>query len=159
MKPVHCLAACCLAAVPAIAAAQSGDVSAERGLYVSIIGGCHDCHTGGYNESGGKIDPATALAGVPLGYSGPWGTSYASNLRDSVKDMSEEEFVKFAKTFTAKPPMPVYNVHAMEESDLRSLYLYIKSLGEPGAPMPEALPPGAEPATPYIVMEPVMPKG
>jgi hypothetical protein len=47
----------------------------------------------------------------------------------------------------------------MDESDLRSLYLYIKSLGAPGDPAPEALPPGVTPKTPYTVAAPpIMPK-
>lgn len=45
-----------------VALAQS-EVSVERGQYISIIGGCHDCHTEGYNQSGGKIDPAKAMKG------------------------------------------------------------------------------------------------
>ena len=49
---------------------------------------------------------------------------------------------------------------AMEESDIRSFYQYIVSLGEPGDPAPEYVPPGQEPKTPYIVIAPpIMPKG
>ncbi|PWE48680.1 cytochrome C [Thioclava sp. NG1] len=154
MKRVITLAA--LAALAGSSAGLAQEVSVERGRLVSITSGCHDCHTAGYNESGGKIDPEAALKGVPLGWQGPWGTTYAVNLRDEIKDMDEDGFVEFAKTFDAKPPMPFYNVHAMPESDLRSLYKYIKSLGEPGDPMPEALPPGEAPKTPYIVMAPPM---
>ncbi|AQS48944.1 hypothetical protein BMG03_14965 [Thioclava nitratireducens] len=154
MKRVIILAA--LAALAGSSAGLAQEVSVERGRLVSITSGCHDCHTAGYNESGGKIDPEAALKGVPLGWQGPWGTTYAVNLRDEIKDMDEDGFVEFAKTFDAKPPMPFYNVHAMPESDLRSLYQYIKSLGEPGDPMPEALPPGEAPKTPYIVMAPPM---
>lgn len=36
----------------------------------------------------------------------------------------------------ALPPMPWYNVRAMDETDLRSLYRYLLSLGEPGKPVP-----------------------
>ncbi len=141
-------------------AAQAGDVSVERGKQMSIIGGCNDCHTPGYNESNGEIDPAKALIGIPVGWQGPWGTSYAKNLRITVSTKSEDEFVQFAKTFKALPPMPYYNVHAMDESDIRSLYQYIKSLGAPGDPMPDPVPPGEEPKTPYVVIvPPQMPKG
>ena len=141
-------------------AAHAADVSVERGMQMSIIGGCHDCHTAGYNESGGKVDPATALKGIPVGWQGPWGTTYAKNLRITVSTKSEDEFVEFAKTFKTLPPMPFYNVHAMDESDLRSLYQYIKSLGDPGDPAPDALPPGEAPKTPFVVIvPPQMPKG
>jgi mono/diheme cytochrome c family protein len=145
----------------ASAGANAAEVSAERGAQVAITGGCHDCHTAGYLESGGKLDPAAALTGTSLGWQGPWGTTYAANLRLTAKDKgSEDGFVEFLKTFQARPPMPFFNVHAMDESDLRSLYQYIASLGEPGAPAPEFVPPGQEPKTPYIVIAPpIMPKG
>jgi mono/diheme cytochrome c family protein len=101
---------------------QAAEVSVERGAQVAITAGCHDCHTGGYLESAGKLDPALALKGTPLGWQGPWGTSYAANLRLIAKDKgSEDGFVQYAKTFQARPPMPFFNVHAMDESDLRSL--------------------------------------
>jgi len=151
--------AACAVLLPAAAFAASGEVSVERGRLVSITGGCNDCHTAGYNESAGKIDPAAALKGIPVGWNGPWGTTYAVNIRLVVAGKSEDDFVQYAKTFKARPPMPYYNVNAMEESDVRSLYRYIKSLGDPGDPVPAALPPGATPTTPFVVMAPPqMPK-
>ncbi len=153
------LGAAFAAMIPAVAQAGAGDVSVDRGRQVSIVGGCHDCHTAGYNESSGQIDPSTALKGTSVGWRGPWGTTYAMNLRLTVKDKTEDEWVEFAKTFKARPPMPYYNVHAMDESDLRSLYLYIKSLGDPGAPAPDAIGPDQEPTTPFVTMAPpTMPK-
>lgn len=142
-----------------LAAMAAGDVSVERGAQVAVTGGCHDCHTAGYNQTGGKVDPAAALKGVPVGWQGPWGTTYAKNLRIAAAENGPEDaFVKYAKSFQALPPMPYYNVHAMDESDIRSLYQYIVSLGDAGDPMPETVPPGQEPTTPYVVMMPVMPK-
>ncbi len=143
-----------------LAAMGADVVSVERGAKVAVTGGCHDCHTAGYNESAGKVDPAAALKGIPVGWQGPWGTTYAKNLRITVSDKTEDQFLQYARTFETRPPMPWYNVHAMDESDIRSLYQYIKSLGDPGDPMPEALAPGEEPKTPYTVMAPpIMPKG
>jgi cytochrome c553 len=136
------------------ALAQDADVSVAKGERVSIIGGCHDCHSVGYGESNGKIDPATALTGNPVGYNGPWGTSYAVNLRLVVAGMTEDDWVKYLQTFTATPPMPWFNVHHLDESEMRSLYQYIASLGEPGQPAPKALPPGEKPTTPYVVFAP-----
>ena len=83
------------------ALAFAGDVSVDRGKQVSIVGGCNDCHTAGYNESGGQIDPATALKGIAIGWQGPWGTTYAANIRLTVKDKTEDQFVEFARTFKA----------------------------------------------------------
>ena len=143
---------------PAALAAE-GVVSVERGAQIAVIGGCHDCHTDGYNESNGKVDPAVALKGKSVGFQGPWGTTYPANLRITVLDKSEDFFVTWAKTFEVGPPMPWYNVHAMDESDLRSLYRYIKSLGDTGTPVPLDLMPGGTPRTPYIVFAPpTMPK-
>lgn len=150
-----------LVAVGFAGTAQAVEVTAKRGEQVSITGGCHDCHTVGYAETGGKIDPVAALKGTALGWQGPWGTTYPSNLRIVARDKgSEDAFLKYAKTFTARPPMPFFNMHAMDENDIRSLYQYIVSLGEPGDPAPAALPPGEAPKTPYIVIAPpIMPKG
>ncbi len=131
-----------------------GEVSVARGLQVSIVGGCHDCHTVGYNETNGMIDPNTALKGSPVGFQGPWGTTYPKNIRLLVASVTEDQFVTFAKSFKRLPPMPWYNVHAMDESDLRSLYQYVSSLGAPGDAPPQPLPPGVTPQTPYVVMAP-----
>ena len=38
--------------IPAFA---EGEVSVERGLQVSIMGGCHDCHTQGYSEQKARL--------------------------------------------------------------------------------------------------------
>lgn len=140
--------------VSAPLAALAAEPTVEHGEHISIIGGCHDCHTAGYNETAGKIDPATALIGTSVGWNGPWGTTYSANLRLTVRDMSEDEFADFASSFETRPPMPYFNVHALSEHDTRSLYLYIKSLGDPGEPVPEYVPPGETPKTPYIVMAP-----
>jgi hypothetical protein len=139
-------------AAPATAQAAD-DVSAEWGRHIAIIGGCNDCHTEGY-EAAGQIDPALALKGKSVGFQGPWGTTYAANLRLVAASRTEDEFLQYLKTFQARPPMPWYNVHEMEERDIRSLYVYIKSLGEPGDPAPAYVPPGQEPTMPYNVFAP-----
>jgi hypothetical protein len=145
-------------AFPTVAFAQS-DESVERGLQVSIFAGCHDCHTQGYSESAGKIDPEKALIGSPIGFKGPWGTSYATNLRYRVEFTSERGFVVLLKNMTARPPMPWYNIRALDESDMIALYRYIKSLGPSRDYAVYALPPGEEPTTPYIQLSPLqMPK-
>ena len=142
-----------------IAAFAQGEVSVERGLQVSITAGCHDCHTEGYMEADGQIDPTKALKGSSIGWRGPWGTTYAQNLRVWALLVSEKRFVAHMKTLKTRPPMPWYNVNAMDESDLRSLYQYIRSLGEVGETVPIVVNPGDEPTTPYIQLAPPqMPK-
>jgi hypothetical protein len=87
VRLVGALILCC-ALSPTAALADAA--SAERGLVVSITGGCHDCHTVGYGESEGTIDSVTALRGNPVGFQGPWGTTYAMNLRITAASLSED---------------------------------------------------------------------
>jgi mono/diheme cytochrome c family protein len=145
----------CSLALGSVASAQ--EVSVEKGARIAKIGGCHDCHTPGYNEAAGVVDPAVSLTGIPVGYQGPWGTTYPANLRRTAAAYSEDDFVAFLQTLETLPPMPWFNVHAFDESEMRSLHQYIVSLGEPGEPVPAYVPPDAKPTTPYIVFVPVAP--
>ena len=63
------------------------------------------------------------------------------------------------KRIRTLPPMPWYNLRAMEESDMQSLYQYIRSLGKAGKPAPSRNHPDEEPTTPYVqLVPPQMPK-
>ena len=137
----------CAISAPAM---STEEASAERGRYLVIIGGCNDCHTANYSLKEGDVPETEWLKGDPLGWHGPWGTTFAINLRLRLHEMTEDEWTEFAKTFKTRPPMPWFNIHAMSEADIRSLYKYITSFEDLGEPMPEALPPGAEPTGPYI---------
>lgn len=131
----------------------------QRGRYLVATAGCNDCHTPGWMQEGAKVGEEAWLTGVPVGWRGPWGTTYASNLRLFVKDMDEDLFVQVVRARNTRPPMPWMNLHAMNESDLRAIYRYVRSLPVTGERMPEYCPPGVEPKTPYFVMEPKMPQG
>jgi mono/diheme cytochrome c family protein len=131
-------------------ATAAPNATIERGRYVVEIGGCNDCHTKGYAEAGGKAAEADRLKGDTLGYRGPWGTTYPTNLRLSIGKMTEDDWVKRAKTLETKPPMPWFNIRAMTEADQRALYQYVKSLGQSGTAAPAALPPDKAPPQPYI---------
>src|SRR5262245_19163636 len=77
------------------AAAQApakGKSSTERGRYLVSIAGCNDCHTPGYAMSGGKVPEKQWLTGDQLGWQGPWGTTYPSNLRLYMQIVSEAEW-------------------------------------------------------------------
>ncbi|MEO8686181.1 MAG: c-type cytochrome [Devosia sp.] len=137
-----------------VAYAQDAEVSVAKGARIAVIGGCHDCHTAGFAESNGVVDPATALKGNVVGYQGPWGTTYPANLRILAANNTEDAFVKYLKTFQTRPPMPWFNVHALDEAEVRSLHQYIVSLGEPGDPAPEYVPPGGAPKSPFVVLAP-----
>jgi mono/diheme cytochrome c family protein len=133
------------------------DAQVKRGRYLIQVGGCNDCHTPAYPEKGGKVPEAQWLTGDALGWHGPWGTTYATNLRLYMQDMTEDEWVKKARALKARPPMPWFNVTAMTTSDLRAIYRYIRHLGPAGKLAPAYLPPDKTPPEP-VVRFPAPPK-
>jgi mono/diheme cytochrome c family protein len=122
----------------------------QRGRYLAKIAGCNDCHTAGYAMSGGNVPESLWLTGDKLGWRGPWGTTYAVNLRLYMRDMTEGEWVKRAKTMKTRPPMPWFALHDMTGQDLRALYHFVKSLGPVGEPAPAYVVPDKTPQGPYI---------
>jgi hypothetical protein len=140
------------------AARVVADSPVQAGKYVVMIGGCNDCHTAGFMERGLDVPESDWLTGVPIGWRGPWGTTYASNLRLSVTLLDEDMWVKVMRQRNARPPMAWTSLHAMAEDDLHAVYKYLKSLGAKGEMMPLAVPPNEEPKTPFLSMEPLQPK-
>lgn len=126
----------------------------EAGRYLILTGGCNDCHTPGYPQSGGRIPESEWLKGSGTGFYGPWGTTYPHNLRRTVAGMTEDAWVEMLNTREGLPPMPWPSVRAMNDADKRAVYRYIKSLPLDGDPAPTALPPGQVPTTPYENMMP-----
>jgi hypothetical protein len=136
---------------PKADAAPKADArSIERGRYIARIGGCNDCHTPGYAASGGKVPEKDWLVGDQLGWRGGWGTTYPANLRLYMQTVSEDEWVKAAKTKELRPPMPWFALRDMTEQDLRAFYRFTRSLGPAGQPAPAYVPPGQEPKGPYV---------
>lgn len=72
--------------------------------------------------------------------------------------MTEDEWVHHLKTLRSRPPMPFFAVNALRENDSRSLYRFIKSLGDNQQVIPDALPPGEKPQTPYVHFDVIMPQ-
>ena len=123
----------------------------ERGKYIVEVGGCNDCHTTGYAEAGGKAKDTDLLKGDSLGYRGGWGTTYPTNLRLTLSKMTEDQWVTYGKALNTRPPMPWFNVRAINDADLRAMYQYIKSLpGGVGTAAPTFLPPTQTPKPPFI---------
>jgi len=131
-------------------AAAGNDALADHGRYLVRIAGCNDCHTPGYMANAGKVDEKVWLTGDRLGWSGPWGTTYAVNLRLYMKDMTEAEWLNTARNMKARPPMPWFTFEAMSDRDLRAIYRYVKTLGPGGEPAPAYLPPGEAPKGPFV---------
>ena len=115
------------------------------GAYLTVVGGCNDCHTANWAETNGQVPPAQQLTGTSLGYRGPWGTSYAANLRLVAARVPEDRWVEILTTADGghgRPPMPWMNTAQMADRDLRAIYRYIHSLGPAGERTPRAVPPG-----------------
>ena len=139
------------------AAAPANAAQLERGRYLVKIGGCNDCHTPGYLLSGGKVPEAQWLTGDKLGWRGPWGTTYAINLRTYMQDLTEAQWLKTAKTLQTRPPMPWFTLQEMNTADLRAIYALIRHLGPGGVPAPSYVPPDQEPPPPFVTF-PAPPK-
>lgn len=135
-------------AASAMAAGTGDEIS--RGRYLVATAGCNDCHTPGYVAKGGKVDEKLWLTGDALGWAGPWGTTYASNLRLLLAGMSQKQWLAHARTMQPRPPMPWFNVRAMSDSDLKAIYAYTRSLGPGGAPAPAYVPPGQKATGPVV---------
>jgi mono/diheme cytochrome c family protein len=122
----------------------------ERGQYLSTIGGCNDCHTPGTFY--GAPDMSRQLSGSELGWTGPWGTSYAANITpDSATGTgrySEDDLVnafrKGVKPGGAPilPPMPWPNYAHLSDEDAYALAAYLKSVPPVVHAVPADLPPG-----------------
>jgi mono/diheme cytochrome c family protein len=123
----------------------------DHGRYPSIIAECNDCHTPGYLLSEGKVPEKLWLTGDKFGWRGPWGTTYAANLRTFINTMTEAQWVKTARTLKARPPMPWYALNIMKKEDLKAIYHFIRSMGASGEAAPAYLPPDQEPTTPYAL--------
>jgi len=141
------------AAVPAPAAAlpSDGELLAQ-GEYLVKIAGCNDCHTPGYMQAAGEVPKDQWLVGNTLGFHGPWGTTFAANLRIKAAEMDEAGWIRYTGDLHTRPMMPDFAVRAMRESDRVAIYRFIRSLGPVGEPAPAYLPPGQTPPTPYLQM-------
>jgi mono/diheme cytochrome c family protein len=125
------------------------DPLVARGKYLAMIAGCNDCHTPGYMATNGQVDEGAWLTGDALGWHGPWGTTYPPNLRLTVQNLTEAQWLAFARA-PKRPPMPWYALRDMTDEDVVAIYRYIRHLGPAGKPAPAALPPGQEPPEPVF---------
>jgi mono/diheme cytochrome c family protein len=140
-------------ATPATVASAHGLSDAqllERGDYLVRIAGCNDCHTPGYAETGGKVAKDAWLVGSPMGWTGPWGTTYAANLRLKVAEMDDAAWLDYSAKLHTRPPMPDFAIRDMTQDDRLAIYRFVKSLGPGGQAAPAYLPPGQLPPMPYV---------
>lgn len=131
------------------AATKASASDLARGRYMVVTGHCNNCHTAGYAARQGNVPEQEWLLGNPIGFRLAAGTSYASNLRLTVQNFTEEQWARYAKSAKTRPPMPWWSLHDTTEQDLRAMYQYMKHLGPAGRPAPLFVPPDKEPARPY----------
>ncbi|MDX1527262.1 MAG: cytochrome c precursor, partial [Gammaproteobacteria bacterium] len=96
------LSALSLAAGAATDSTELDPAKVERGRYLISISGCNDCHTRGFAESSGNVPESKWLSGDSLGWKGPWGTTYPSNLRRLLASLSEDQWVHFARNMKSR---------------------------------------------------------
>ena len=137
-------------------AASHGDHSQAQdpvalGRHLVQIGGCNDCHSPGYSQQGGQTPEATWLTGDRMGWRGPWGTTYPTNLRLFVTGLSEAQWLQHTRRMEPRPPMPWFNLRAMTDQELRAIYRYLRAAGPAGEVAPAYLPPGQTPTTPTVL--------
>ena len=143
------LVAACLLATQVLARSQGGPLI-ERGRYLVKTTGCNECHTAGYAQSADRTPEKDWLQGDGLGWQGPWGTTYATNLRLHFSRLSEAQWFQQARTMQTRPPMPWLVLRDMTDADLKTIYAYFKAAGPAGQPAPAALPPGQAAQWPVV---------
>jgi mono/diheme cytochrome c family protein len=136
--------------VPGKSASRAMKESIERGQYLVAITGCNDCHTPNFSATGKKTAEKDLLTGTKVGHRGPWGTTYAPNLRLFFQTLEEDQWVQIAKEIVRKPPMPFFSLNAMSEPDVRAIYRYVNSLGAAGTPAPKFQLYSTTPSQPFI---------
>ena len=109
---------------------------AARGQYLVGITGCNDCHTPG--ALFGAPDFNRALSGSELGWRGPWGVSYASNItpdsETGVGTWTDAEIERALRSGVKKdgspvaPPMPWPDLARLTPEDMAAVIAYLRTL-------------------------------
>ena len=108
----------------------------QRGEYLAAVTGCHDCHTPGGLY--GAPDFKRALSGSELGWRGPWGVSYASNLtpdpETGIGTWTDAEIERALHSGVKKdgtpiaPPMPWPDFTRLSSEDMAAVIAYLRTL-------------------------------
>lgn len=124
----------------------------ERGRYLTLLGGCNDCHTPGTFY--GAPDYERTLSGSELGWVGPWGVSFPRNLtpdaETGIGKWSERNIVDALRTgmrpdgSVLAPPMPWPMYATMTDDDAFAIAAYLKSLKPVQHRVPARIAPGVE---------------
>jgi mono/diheme cytochrome c family protein len=142
--------------------AAAHEARVERGRYLTLMGGCNDCHTPGTFY--GAADYERTLSGSELGWIGPWGVSFPRNLTPDVEtglgSWTEQQIVDALRTgmrpdgSVLAPPMPWPMYATMTDDDAFAIAAYLKSLKPVKHRMPDKIAPGVEFAGPAMRFPP-----
>lgn len=132
---VSCVATLSLAAGKKESAMSKQDMVA-RGLYLTTMMGCNDCHTPGYFY--GAADMKRRLSGSEIGWVGPWGVVYARNLtpdkETGIGSWTTEQIVHTLRTGNTPDGrqlatiMPWLNFSKLQDDDALAIAAYLKNL-------------------------------
>lgn len=133
----------------------------QRGEYLATITGCNDCHTPG--SLYGAPDFKRALAGSEVGWQGPWGVSYPTNLTPdmdtgigSYTDAEIERVLRSGVKKNGAPiagPMPWPSYARLTPEDMAALIAYLRGIPAVSHKNLSPLPPG-HPVTGSVIAMP-----
>jgi mono/diheme cytochrome c family protein len=149
-KALLAFAAGLLMAASAHASDHASGKSIKHGAFLVGFGNCNDCHTPGWAENGGQAPKDMLLTGGGTNFQGPWGTTYAPNLRLLVQTLTAKQWIAKLRTLKARPAMPYWTFRYLSDKDLTDMYAYIHALGPAGKPAHDWVPPGQEAPAPYL---------
>lgn len=117
------------------------------------------------HPEGMKLPPAPKLEGpwmwagaaTNTAFAGPWGVTYAANLTpDKATGLQVADAAAFVKLIRSGrhlgkgrpmlPPMPIQNLQAATDEDLKAMYAYLTSLPALKNRVPDYAPPAVAPA-------------
>ena len=143
-------------------AATTAEQKLARGKYLVTVTGCNDCHTPG--SLYGAPDMSRMLSGSELGWTGPWGTSYAANItpdpETGIGNYTEDDIVAAIRTGHKKggapilPPMPWPDFAAFTDEDAYAIAAYLKSVPAVVHAVPAVLPRGKKAAAALVFPPP-----
>ena len=123
-----------------------------RGKYLVQFGACNDCHTPGWREGFGDVPLAKWMTGSSIGFRGPWGTVYPTNVRQRFFEITENQWLSEIQLREGHPPMTWHDLRGLTLDDRRAIYRFVRSLGKAGPPSLPDVPPDVTPKTPYITI-------
>ena len=144
------------------AKAASGMTLVQRGEYIVATTGCNDCHTPGALY--GAPDFKRTLSGSELGWEGPYGVSYASNLtpdpETGLGSWTDAEIERALRSGIKKdgnpvnPPMPWPSTARFTAEDMSAVIAYLRSIPPVSHKNLGPIPPGKAVAGSVIRMPP-----